>query len=301
MYKHWDEWVDEIPHPYIAVFDGNALTGITDIMEGEPYESPMKPFGGVESFSWTPDSKKIAYTSRKKTGKDYALSTNSDIYLYTPETKDTVNLTVGMMGYDTNPSFSPDGKYMAWTSMERDGYESDKNRLFILNLETGEKNYLTDNFDYSVDMFSWSPDGNSIYFITAYQGEEHIFNVKLSDKSIEQITTGYYDYASLSPVDDKNLIAMRHSLSQPDEIYNIDLQSKEAKEISFENKEILDQLTMGKVEERWIPTTDNKKMLTWIVYPPNFDPNKKYPTLLYCQGGPQSPVSQFWSYRWNLQ
>ena len=301
MYKHWDEWVDEIPHPYIAVFDGNALTGITDIMEGEPYESPMKPFGGVEYFSWTPDSKKIAYTSRKKTGKDYALSTNSDIYLYTPETKDTVNLTVGMMGYDTNPSFSPDGKYMAWTSMERDGYESDKNRLFILNLETGEKNYLTDNFDYSVDMFSWSPDGNSIYFITAYQGEEHIFNVKLSDKSIEQITTGYYDYASLSPVDDKNLIAMRHSLSQPDEIYNIDLQSKEAKEISFENKEILDQLTMGKVEERWIPTTDNKKMLTWIVYPPNFDPNKKYPTLLYCQGGPQSPVSQFWSYRWNLQ
>ena len=301
MYKHWDEWVDEIPHPYVAVFDGNALTGITDIMEGEPYESPMKPFGGVESFSWTPDSKKIAYTSRKKTGKDYALSTNSDIYLYTPDTKDTVNLTVGMMGYDTNPSFSPDGKYMAWTSMERDGYESDKNRLFILNLETGEKNYLTDNFDYSVDMFSWSPNGNSIYFITAYQGEEHIFNVKLSDKSIEQITTGYYDYASLSPVDDKNLIAMRHSLSQPDEIYNIDLQSKEAKEISFENKEILDQLTMGKVEERWIPTTDNKKMLTWIVYPPNFDPNKKYPTLLYCQGGPQSPVSQFWSYRWNLQ
>ena len=153
MYKHWDEWVEEIPHPYIASFDGKQLTDITDIMEGEPYESPMKPFGGIESFAWTPDSKAVAYTSRKKTGMEYSLSTNSDIYLYDLSTQETKNLTEGMMGYDTTPAFSPDGKYLAWGSMEREGYESDKNRLFIMNMETGEKQDLTSDFDYSTDEF----------------------------------------------------------------------------------------------------------------------------------------------------
>ncbi len=300
MYKHWDEWVEEIPHPYIAEFDGKALSNIIDIMEGEPYESPMKPFGGVESFSWTPDSKSIAYTSRKKTGLEYSISTNSDIYLYNLETQETRNLTEGMMGYDTNPTFSPDGKYLAWTSMERDGYESDKNRLFILDMESGEKQDLTAHWDYSADALAWSADGQSLFIIAVYNGTAQIFNVGF-DKSVRQVTTGYYDYASLAPVSDSCLVALRHSLSQPNEIYNVNPQNGEVAEISFENKELLDQITMGKVEERWIKTTDNKKMLTWIVYPPHFDPAKKYPAILYCQGGPQQPVSQFWSYRWNLQ
>lgn len=302
MYKHWDEWVESIPHPFVADFNGkDEIKNISDIMEGEPYEAPMKPFGGTNDFAWTPDSKNIVYTSRKKQGKEYSLSTNSDIYIYNIESKDARNLTEGMMGYDTNPRISPDGHYMAWMSMERDGYESDKDRLFILDLQSGEKRYLTDEFDYSLDQLIWAENSKDIYFLSVVQGTEQIFKINIENKKIDQITNGDFDYASISPVNDETLIALRHSISKPDEIYSIKMSTKEVSELSFENKDILDQLTMGKVEGRWIGTTDNKKMLTWIIYPPHFDPNKKYPTLLYCQGGPQSPVSQFWSYRWNLQ
>ena len=302
MYKHWDEWVESIPHPFVADFNGkDEIKNISDIMEGEPYEAPMKPFGGTDDFAWTPDSKNIVYTSRKKQGKEYSLSTNSDIYIYNIESKNARNLTEGMMGYDTNPRISPDGHYMAWMSMERDGYESDKNRLFILDLQSGEKRYLTDEFDYSLDQLVWAENSKDIYFLSVVQGTEQIFKINVESKKIDQITNGDFDYASVSPVNDETLIALRHSISKPDEIYSIKMSTKEVSELSFENKDILDQLTMGKVEGRWIGTTDNKKMLTWIIYPPHFDPNKKYPTLLYCQGGPQSPVSQFWSYRWNLQ
>lgn len=302
MYKHWDEWVESIPHPFVADFNGkDEIKNISDIMEGEPYEAPMKPFGGTDDFAWTPDSKNIVYTSRKKQGKEYSLSTNSDIYIYNIESKDARNLTEGMMGYDTNPRISPDGHYMAWMSMERDGYESDKNRLFILDLQSWEKRYLTDEFDYSLDQLVWAENSKDIYFLSVVQGTEQIFKINIESKKIDQITNGDFDYASISPVNDETLIALRHSISKPDEIYSIKMSTKEVSELSFENKDILDQLTMGKVEGRWIGTTDNKKMLTWIIYPPHFDPNKKYPTLLYCQGGPQSPVSQFWSYRWNLQ
>ncbi|WP_435522026.1 prolyl oligopeptidase family serine peptidase [Coprobacter tertius] len=301
MYKHWDEWVEEIPHPFIADFNGKEIMNISDILEGQPYEAPMKPFGGIEDFAWTSDSKKIAYTCRKKTGKAYALSTNSDIYLYDIESKTDKNLTEGMMGYDTNPRISPDGRYMAWMSMERDGYESDKNRLFVMNLTTGEKQYLTDKFDYSLDVLQWGTDNNTLFFICAYKGTEQIFRIDRITKQITLVTEGDYDYASICPVSNDLLITQRHSLSMPDEIYSINIPEKKVSELSFENKEILEKLNMGKVEGRWIGTTDNKKMLTWIVYPPHFDPNKKYPTLLYCQGGPQSPVTQFWSYRWNLQ
>lgn len=301
MYKHWDEWVETIPHPYIADFSTSGLSNITDIMEGEPYECPMKPFGGTDDFSWTPDSKKIAYTCRKKTGKEYAFSTNSDIFLYDTESKETVNLTSGMMGYDTHPRFSPDGRYVAWLSMEHDGYESDKNRLFIQNLENGEKTYLTDNFDYCVESFIWQQNNNSIYFLAVKNGTKGIFDININDKAIRQVASGHYDYASIAEAPN-GLIAMRHSITSPDEIYTVSTNGENSvQEISFENKELLDKITMGKVEERWITTTDNKKMLTWVVYPPHFDPEKKYPALLYCQGGPQSAVSQFWSYRWNLQ
>ncbi len=301
MYKHWDEWVEAIPHPFIARIEGNKLSEPKDILEGEPYESPMRPFGGSESFAWAPDGKSLVYVSRKKTGMEYSLSTNSDLYLYDIESGSSRNLTEGMMGYDTNPAFSPDGSLLAWTSMERDGYESDKNRLFVLDMATGEKDYLTADFDYVVESFAWSADGSTIYFTAPHQGEVHVFSVALQGHAIEQITEGYYDYAAVATAADGHLVVLRHSLSQPDEVCAIDLASHNVTDLSRENEALLAQIEMGRVEERWIPTTDGKKMLAWVVYPPHFDAAKQYPALLYCQGGPQNAVSQFWSYRWNLQ
>ncbi|MFZ4725165.1 MAG: alpha/beta fold hydrolase [Paludibacter sp.] len=300
MYKHWDEWVQTVPHPFIADFNDGKIENEIDILKGEPYESPMKPFGGIEQLAWSPDGKTIAYTCRKKTGKEYALSTNSDIYFYNLETKKSENKTQGMMGYDQNPTFSPDGKWLAWESMERDGYEADKNRLFILNIQSGEKIDISANFDQNSTGLTWTPDSKSIYFVSCWHALTQIYRADIETNIITQITKGVHDYSSVAIANNK-LIGVKHSMSKPDEIYSINTISGLETEISFENKEILAQLEMGKVEERWITTTDNKQMLTWVIYPPKFDPKKKYPTLLFCEGGPQSTVSQFWSYRWNFQ
>ncbi|MDR1739005.1 MAG: S9 family peptidase [Candidatus Symbiothrix sp.] len=358
MYKHWDEWVESVPHPFVADFDGKKLTNIVDILDGEPYECPMKPFGGIEQLAWSPDSKTIAYTCRKKTGKEYAISTNSDIYLFNVDNcRDaqpcvSTNLTEGMMGYDINPAFSPDGKFLAFQSMARDGNESDKNRLMVYNFETKEFADLTQNFDQSVESFIWGGsarhsaldaestaneeiagqaptsrdklrndggDGWTIYFTSVWHGETHIYKIaRHSDASqnplnkvagqahndgdfiLTQITNGQYDYEQIA-LAGKGLIATRHSMQMPNEIYAINESSGEATQVSFENKHILDQLKIADVKPRWTKTTDGKDMLSWVIFPPDFDPAKKYPTLLFCEGGPQSPVSQFWSYRWNFQ
>ena len=302
MYKHWDEWVTTVPHPFVADFDGKSISNPVDVMEGELFESPMKPFGGIEQLAWNTTSDKIAYTSRKKTGKEYAISTNSDIYVYDLNTKQTTNITEENKGYDTNPIYSPDGKSIAWLSMERDGYEADQNRLMVMNLETGEKTFVSKDFDSNVDSYCWSADCKRIYFTGVWHGESQVYQIDLANgNKITPLTEGMYDYASVALLGDK-LIAQRHSMSMGDEIYSIDLTGDHTvTQLTFENKHIYDQLTMGKVEERWMKTTDGKQMLTWVIYPPQFDPNKKYPTLLFCEGGPQSPVSQFWSYRWNFQ
>lgn len=306
MYKHWDEWVTTAPHPFVADFDGNGISNVQDILDGEPYESPMKPWGGIEQLAWSPASDKVAYTCRKKTGLAYAVSTNSDIYIYDLATGKTENITEENKGYDTNPQYSPDGKYIAWQSMERDGYEADLNRLFVMNLATGEKRFVSRAFESNVDAFLWNKDSQSIYFIGVWHGETQIYNIGLADNdSLNRLTDGMHDYASLALCGDK-LIAKRHSMSMGDEIYAVNNTRNgnafaEAEQLTSENKQIYDQLEMGKVEARWMTTTDGKQMLTWVIYPPQFDPNKKYPTLLFCEGGPQSPVSQFWSYRWNFQ
>ena len=305
MYKHWDEWVTTAPHPFVADFN-NGLDNIIDILDGEPYESPMKPFGGMEQLAWSPDGKQIAYTCRKKTGLEYAISTNSDIYIYDLATKQTKNICPEILGYDTNPQYSPDGQYIAWQSMERDGYESDQNRLFIMNLQTGEKRFVSKAFESNVDEFIWDANSQGFYFTGVWHGQTHIYNIDIANgDKLTKLTEGDYDYGTLALCGDK-LLTKRHSMMMGDEIYQLDKVRTgdafaEVKQMTFENQAIYDQVEMGKVEGRWVKTTDNKDMLVWVIYPPQFDPNKKYPTLLFCEGGPQSPVSQFWSYRWNFQ
>lgn len=299
MYKHWDEWVTEIPHPFIGDFDGNAVTNVADIMADELYEAPMKPFGGEESFAWTKDGKGLVYVSRKLLGKDYALSTNSDLFFYNLDDKTTRNLTDGMMGYDTAPAFSPDGTKLAWLSMEHDGYESDQNRLFVLDMASGEKTNLTDNWDYTIDQFAWAPAGDEIFFTAPYQGVEPIFSINVESHEVKTVAEGMFDFSSISPIGEGKLIATHHSMIRPDEIYSVDAAGT-VKALTDVNGDIFAQIEMPRVEKHMVPTTDGKEMLTWVVYPPKFDASKKYPSILYCQGGPQSAVSQFWSYRWNL-
>ncbi|WP_290386557.1 S9 family peptidase [uncultured Muribaculum sp.] len=297
MYKHWDEWVTEIPHPFLGDFDGNSVTNVYDIMQDEPYEAPMKPFGGVESFAWSPDSKQLIYVSRKKAGMEYALSTNSDLYLYDLDSKTTKNITEGMMGYDTNPVYSPDGKYVAWLSMEHDGYESDKNRIFVMDCATGEKTDLTANWDYTVDAISWAPDSRFLYFLACRDGVKPMFSIGL-DGTVSVVAQGTCDYDCIAPLSDGRVITMHHSMIAPNEIYLV--KDGEVTQLTEVNKELLDQVTMPTVTQEMVPTTDGKEMLTWVILPPNFDESKKYPAVLYCQGGPQQAVSQFWSYRWNF-
>ncbi len=329
-YRHWDHYVETIAHPFVAEVTAEGIGNAKDIMEGQPYESPVAPFGGIEQISWSMDSKSIAYTSRKKEGVEYAISTDTDIYLYNLSTGKTVNLckpegykepmidaTKSMrdqevnhqkgdmhVGYDVNPKFSADGKYIAWQSMERDGYESDRNRLCVMEIATGKKKYVTESFDSNVDDYCWSKDSKTIYFMGVWHATEMLYQTNLEGK-VMQITDGWYDYGSVQLANNSNyLLASRHSHQYGDELYIVKPgKEKKAKveQVTFENKHIYDQLALGKTQQRWVKTTDGKEMLVWLVLPPHFDANKKYPTLLFCEGGPQSPVSQFWSYRWNLQ
>ncbi len=299
MYRHWDTWTDSYSHIFVAHFDGNSVKEETDIMKNEEFDSPLKPFGGFEEITWSPDSKTIAYTCVKKKGREYTLSTNSDIYLYNTETKETSNLTKGMNGYDKAPVYSPNGKKIAWESMERDGYESDKNRLFIYDFSTKEKKDYTTSFDQNIHGINWTADGKNIYTISDYHARFQIYKLNLENNEINAVTKGDHNYRSLAVLSGK-LIATKQSMSMPTEIFAVN-QSGEETQLSFVNKNILDQLELAKVEERWVKTTDGKNMLVWVIYPPHFDANKKYPALLYCQGGPQSAVSQFFSYRWNFQ
>ena len=349
MYRHWDHYVESIQHPFVcSVGDGLAIANDgKDILEGEPYECPMEPFGGMEQLAWSPDSKTIAYTCRKKTGLAYSISTDSDIFLYDVLTSQTRNLckpegykepkidpTKSMKhqavnapenlknnpGYDQNPKFSPDGKYVAWLSMARNGYESDRQRLCVYNLSTGEKKYLTETFDSNVDDFCWSDNKDAlIYFIGVWHATENLYAVNWKGELKQMFATvtpqsgsgtqagnPWADFGAIQLMNNgKQLLMERHSFTAPADLYVVTPNFKRPQntaitQITFENKHITDQMAIPSVEQRWVTTTDGKQMLVWVVLPPNFDKTKKYPTLLFCEGGPQSPVSQFWSYRWNF-
>ena len=330
-YRHWDHYVETVAHPFVANVSAEGVDEGIDILKDEPFECPMAPFGGVEQLNWSPDSKFIAYTCRKKTGVDYAVSTDSDIYLYNVETGNTRNLckpadykpvafnpTKTMknqainhqgadlnMGYDVNPKFSPDGQYVAWQSMARDGYESDRNRLCVYTLADGTKKYVAEAFDSNVDDYCWGNDSRTLYFIGVWHACVNLYQTNLKGE-VKQLTDDWADFGSVQLLNNGNqLLASRHSISQGDELYVVtpgkDIKKTKVRQLTFENKLFYDKLDLGKVQERWVKTTDGKEMQYWIILPPNFDENKKYPTLLFCEGGPQSPVSQFWSYRWNFQ
>ena len=339
-YRHWDEYVETIPHPFLADVTNGKITEGIDIMKDEPFECPVKPFGGIEQIDWSPDSKCIAYTSRKKVGVEYMISTDTDIYLYNIGTRVTTNLckTEGYVepkidatktmknqsvnapenmknnpGYDQNPQFSPDGKHIAWLSMARNGYESDRQRLCVYDFETGSKKYMTESFDSNVDEFCWSDTKDAmIYFIGVWHATENLYSINWMGE-IKQLSDDWADFGSIQMMNNgKQILAERHSYTAPADLYVITpgkakksdnmfaMVSTKVEQITHENEHILSQLGKPKVQQRWVNTTDGKQMLYWVILPPNFDENKKYPTLLFCEGGPQSPVSQFWSYRWNF-
>jgi Tol biopolymer transport system component len=255
MYRHWDHWVDPTyTHVFYIKYANGATVGKgTDIMEGERYHSPNKPWGGMEQINFSPDGKNIAYTSKKKVGMESAFSTNSDIYVYNIKEATTRNFTEGMMGYDIAPVYSPDGKYMAWESMERDGYEADQNRLFIMELATGDKKDYTADFDQNVHGITWTPDSKHIYFTSEDKGSKEIFRFDMADENISQVTDGIHNYNSVA-IAANGLIATQTSMKHPTEIINVNIETGEGTNISKVNAPLLSQLKMGDVEKRWIKT-----------------------------------------------
>ena len=300
-YRHWDTWNNGTHnHVFLAINKGKAVP--IDIMKDEPFDSPQKPFGGDEDYIWSPNSKSIIYVSKKKFGTAYAISTNTDLYEYNIETKTTKNLTENNPGYDTNPTFSPSGN-LTWLQMKRDGYEADKNDIIVSF--KGMNMNLTANWDGSVDSFKWSADSKKIYFIAAVDGTTQLFEVNFPGLTkiavtVRQVTSGDFDVHDIIGFSADNVIVSRTDMNHAAELYSYNLKKKIFTQLTKTNDDFYSKMAMPKFERRYVTTTDNKKMLVWVILPPNFDKTKKYPTLLYCQGGPQSPLTQFYSFRWNF-
>lgn len=297
-YRHWDEWEDgEYSHLFIEDLSSGREW---DIMEGEPHDTPLQPFGGSEDYIWSPEGEKVIYVSKKVKGKEYAVSTNTDIYQYDLDSGTTTNLTEENEGYDTQPAFSSQG-VLAWLQMDEPGYESDKNDIVVM--QDGQQRNLTKDWDGTVSSFLWAEDGSKIFFIAPVLGTKQLFEVsaKQEEPIIRQITEGQFDLTSMVGQVGNRMIVGRSDMNHATELYSVRLDSGEMDQLTHMNTAVYNELELSRVEKRMIPTTDGKEMLTWVIYPPNFDPNKKYPTLLYLQGGPQSPLSQFYSFRWNFQ
>ncbi|MBK0381710.1 S9 family peptidase [Pedobacter sp. SD-b] len=308
-YRHWDTWEDgKFSHVFFASYDDGKIGPETDIMKDEPYDCPQKPFGGLEDVIWSPDSKSILYVTKKKYGKDYAQSTNTDIYKYEIGHNLTFNLTSGMLGYDTQPAYNKDGSRLAWASMKEDGYETDKNDIMVYDYKLNQCYNLTADWDETVNSFVWSEDNSKIYFLAVKDGTEQIFVIdlgkdlaKVTGKNIQMLTKGRWDINAIIGQTGNTMVVSRTDMNHSAELFKVDLKTGNLSELTTVNKAAYADIAMSEIEAKTIKTTDGKDMLTWVIYPPGFDPAKKYPTLLYCQGGPQSALSQFYSVRWNFQ
>jgi dipeptidyl aminopeptidase/acylaminoacyl peptidase len=301
MYRHWNRWTDGTAcHVWAGRISDGVLRYGKDIMEGEPYDAPTAPFHDGEEIAWSPDGRYIAYTCKKLTGKEYAVSTNSDVYVYDVENGTTRNITEGMPGYDRYPVFSPDGTMIAFQSMATPGYEADKERLLVYHFDTGKTDDLTNRYDNDAAHLTWTPDSKNIYFISGVKATCQVYMANVASKSVKSLTKGRHDYRGMA-LAGSELVCGKTTMGMATELFCVDMQTGEDRQLTFTNKNIYDAVEQAKIEERWIKTTDNKDMLVWVIYPPDFDPSKKYPALLYCQGGPQNAVSQSFSFRWNMQ
>ena len=299
MYRHWNRWEDEM-YSHIFIANYPDFSQEIDIMKGERYESPMFPGGDISDISFSPDGKNVLYVCKKMSGKEYATSTNSGVYMYSISTAKTTNLTESNKGYDLSPVFSPDGKQMVWASMFTPGFESDKLNIMLYDFQKNTAKNYSEHFEESASNFTFSSDGKKIYFISGIHATYQIFVLDIAKNTITQLTQGTHDYKSIS-LQGKTLIGVKESMLEPADIYSINIKTGKETRLTTINQEVLKTVASIQVEKRWITTTDNKKMLVWVILPPNFDKTKKYPTILYCQGGPQQAISQFFSYRWNFQ
>ena len=305
MYRHWDSWHEyDYSHLFVATYEDGSIGDPHDLMRGQRIDTPLSPFGGGEQIAWSPDGGRIVYTAKTSSGVEYARSTNSDLFLVDLASGSTTNITEGMLGYDVEPSFSPDGRSLAWLSMEREGYEADLDRLFVLDFDSGQKRNLSERYDDEVHGPTWSTDGSTIWVTGDTRGTVQIFAADAAGAGIERVTEGVFDYTSIGVArhgDRDVLLATRRSMSAPVDIYRVDPTDGSAVALTDENRALLDGMSLGRVEERMIPATDGAEILTWIIYPPDFDPDRRWPVLLYAKGGPQGPMSQSFSYRWNFQ
>ncbi|TGE27079.1 S9 family peptidase [Hymenobacter metallicola] len=303
-YRHWNVWDDfKVSHVFFQPLaaDGKPTGYGKDAMAGEKFDSPLAPLAGSEQLAFSPDGYTIAYTSRKLTGKAEAESTNSDIYLYSIRDGKTENLSQGLEGYDVEPVFSPDGTKVAWLSMATPGFEADRNGIVVYDFKTKKREDITTGSEQSAANLRWSPDGKTIYFASVIQGTDQIFSVPSKGGKIRQLTQGAQNYNAFELVGKDQAVANKTTISSPADLVRLDLKTGKETSLTSLNQEQLTGVKMGKVENRRVTTTDGKQMQVYVIYPPDFDPSKKYPTLLYCQGGPQSPITQSFSYRWNFQ